>query len=1040
MWLSDTSVKRPVFATVISLLLIAFGVLSFQELPTREYPDIIPPVISVQTNYAGASASVVESRITQLLEKQIAGIEGIRNITSRSQDGRSSITIEFDLDVDLNEASNDVRDRVTRVARALPDGVDLPSISKRDSDARPIMYMSLTSDDMQAMALNDYAERFIVDRFNVIPGISRIDIFGSGRPSMRIWVDRIALAARQLTIGDVEAALRRQNIELPAGTLESSAREVQVKLARDYQTPEDFRKLVVTRGDDGYLVRLGELARVELAPQNIRNVFRANASNTIALGVVKQSTANTVEVLEEVKRTIAAVNADLPGSMSLVSSTDDSVYIRAAIKNVYVTIGITTMLVSGVILLFLGSFRAMLIPAVTIPICLVSSFIALSAFGFSINLITLLALVLCIGLVVDDAIVVVENIHRRIEKGEPPLLAAYKGTRQVAFAVIATTLVLVAVFTPIIFLKDNLGQLFGELAVTVSAAMVFSTVLALSLTPMMCSKLFRAKEKPGSLAAGVDRVFERINAFYERTLRASLRAPAVAVLAAVGVVAASWYLFNEVEQEYAPQEDQGTFLASFRAAEGSSFERMSSFVEAIEAPMLDEIESGVIQRALVRVPGFGGRGNNTAIVIVTLAQDRPLDVVTSEVMRRYSRAWNQIPGLRAFTFQRSGLSRGGGGQPVQVVLGGTDYGELAEWRDIVLARAAENPGLIRVESNLDDTQPQVSVSVNRNRAAALGVSLQAVGTTLESMMAEKTVATYVVNGEEYEIIMQAEASQRRELGDLQNIFVRSELSGELIPLASVVNVRETAGASQLNRVNRLRAVTISANLAPDYTLPEALAFIEGVVENELPPSVRLEYQGESLEYKEATGNLAFTFGIALLVVFLVLAAQFESFIHPIVIMIAVPLAIAGGLLGLYLTATSFNIFSQIGLIILIGIATKNGILIVEFINQVRETGEEFENSIVKAATIRLRPVLMTTISTTAGSVPLMLATGPGAISRVNLGIVMFFGVLLSAFMTLYIVPAFYKLLARNTRSRNAVAQKLETLAGQVTGGQSARVR
>ncbi len=630
MWLSDTSVKRPVFATVISLLLIAFGVLSFQDLPNREYPDIVPPVISVDTNYTGASASVVESRITQLLEKQIAGIEGIRNMTSRSQDGRSSISIEFDLDVDIDQASNDVRDRVTRVTRNLPDGVDLPTIRKRDSDARPIMYMSLASDEMSSMELNDYAERYIVDRFNVIPGISRMDVFGSGRPSMRIWIDRIALAARELTIEDVENALRRQNIELPAGTLESSAREVQVRLARNYRTPEDFRKLVVTRGDDGYLVRLGEIARVELAPENIRNVFRANARNTIALGVVKQSTANTVEVLEEVKRTIEEVNDDLPGAMSLIPSSDDSIYIRAAINAVYLTIIITTALVSGVILLFLGSIRAMLIPAVTIPICLVSSFIALSAFGFSINLITLLALVLCIGLVVDDAIVVVENIHRRIEKGEPPLLAAYKGTRQVAFAVIATTLVLVAVFTPIIFLKDNLGQLFGELAVTVAAAMVFSTVLALSLTPMMCSKLFRAKEKPGTVAASVDRAFDWLSDRYEATLRGSLRVPALSVVAAGAVVFASWYLFNQVEKEYAPQEDQGIFLASFRAAEGSSFERMASFVADIEAPMTEDIESGVIQRALLRIPGFGGRGNNTAIVVVTLSPDRPADVVTAD--------------------------------------------------------------------------------------------------------------------------------------------------------------------------------------------------------------------------------------------------------------------------------------------------------------------------------------------------------------------------------------------------------------------------
>lgn len=1030
MWLSDTSVKRPVFATVVSLLLIAFGILASQSLTTREYPDIVPPIVSVNTTYAGASANIVETRITQLLEKQIAGIEGIRTMTSRSQDGRSAISIEFKLDVDLDQAANDVRDRVSRVARALPDGVDLPSISKQDSDARPIMYMSLTSDGvLSPMALNDYAERFIVDRFNVIPGVSRIDVFGAGRPSMRVWLDRVALAARNLTVQDVEEALRRQNVELPAGTLESNSRQRQVRLARGYETEEDFRELVVARGDD-YLIRLGEVARIQRAPRDLRNVFRANGTNTIALGVVKQSTANTVDVLEGVKDTIEAVNADLPADMSLIPSSDDSRYIRAAIRAVFLTILITTALVSIVLLFFLGSIRATVIPALTIPICLVASFMGLSAFGYSINLITLLALVLCIGLVVDDAIVVVENVHRRMERGEPPLLAAYKGTRQVGFAVIATTLVLIAVFTPIIFLKDNLGQLFGELAVTVSAAMIFSTIVALTLTPMLCSKLFKPSAKAGRVSKAIDAGFERVSNFYARTLSASLRVPFVAVATTGLIIASAWFLFAGLDQEYAPVEDQGGFFASFRAAEGSSFERMAGFVGPIEEPMEPYLDSGLIQRGLLRIPGFGGRGVNTAVVVVTLDPERSPENSTETVRRELTQQWNQIPGLRAFSVIRSGLSRGGGGQPVQVVLGGTSYEELARWRDLLLDRAAENPGLARVQSNLDDTQPQIAVDVDRSRAAALGVSVQAVGSTLEAMMAEKRVATYVSDGEEYDIIVQADAQQRRSIGDLQNIFVRSDASGELIPLSNLVQIRERSGASQLNRFNRLRAVTISANLVGDYTLPEALDFFEQVVRDELPVSALIDYSGESLEYKEASGGIIFTFGIALLVVFLVLAAQFESFIHPIVIMVAVPLAVAGGLLGLYTTDTPFNIFSQIGMIILIGIATKNGILIVEFINQVRESGVDFEPAIVQAARIRLRPVLMTTISTSAGAVPLMLASGAGSVSRQNLGVVMFFGVLLSALMTLYIVPAFYKVLARGTRSRNAVAEALSELQKQ----------
>lgn len=1031
MWLSDTAVQRPVFATVISLILIAFGVLAFQNLPTREYPDIVPPIISIDTNYFGASANVVESRITQLLEGQISGIQGIKSINSRSLDGRSSISIEFDLDVELDQAANDVRDRISRAARALPDGVDLPSISKQDSDARAIMYLSLTSDDMSAMELNDYAQRYIVDRFNVIPGVSRMDVRGSGRPSMRIWIDRLALAARRLTIGDVEDALRRQNLELPAGKLESTSREFQVRLASLYQTPEDFRELVIARGEDGYLVRLGEIARVELGPENVRNVFRANAANTVALGVVKQSTANTVEVLDAVKATVVAVNEDLPGSMELIPSSDDSIYIRAAIEAVYYTIAVTTLLVSAVILLFLGSFRAMLIPAVTIPICLIAAFIALGTFELSLNLITLLALVLSIGLVVDDAIVVVENVHRRMEKGEPPLLAAFRGARQVGFAVIATTLVLVAVFTPILFLDDNLGQLFGELAVTVSAAMIFSTILALSLTPVMCSKLLKTKSKPGAISGAIDRGFAKLTQWYASSLERSLALPWVGILVAGGVIGAAWVLFNQIDQEYAPKEDQGFFLASFTAAEGTSFERMAAFVDEIEAPMLKEIESGNLQRALVRIPGWrGGSGSNSAIVVATLSPDRPETFLTEQYMRELTTAWNDVPGLQVFTFMRSGLSRGGGGQPVQIVLGGPSYEELAQWRDTILAKAAENPRLMRVQTDFDDTQPQIAVSIDRNRAASLGVSLQTVGTTLESLMAEKRVATYVVDGEEYEIIMQAQPEQRRQISDLQNIFVRSSTSGELIPLASVVKIEQRSGASRLNRYNRLRSVTISANLAPGYSLAEALTYLENIISSELPAAVQVDYKGESLEFKEASGAIFFTFGIALLVVFLVLAAQFESFVHPFVIMVSVPLAVAGGLFGLWVTNTPFNIFSQIGLIILIGIATKNGILIVEFINQVRETGEAFEKSIIEAAKIRLRPVLMTTISTTAGAIPLIVASGAGALSRNNLGIVVFFGVLLSAIMTLYIVPAFYKVFARGTRSRNAMTDKLKALQAQ----------
>lgn len=1027
MWLSDVSVKRPVLATVISMLLVAFGLLAFRELPTREYPDIVPPVISVTTGYPGASAEVVETRITQLLEGEISGLEGIKTITSRSQDERSSISIEFELDRDIDQAANDVRDRVSRVAGRLPEGVDLPSIQKQDSDARPVMYMNLLSDSMNPMELTDYAERYIVDRLAVIPGVSQIGVYGSGRPSMRIAVDRRALAARELTVADIETALRRENIELPAGRLEASAREFPIRIDRNYRTAEDFRRLVVARGEDGHLIRLGEVAEVAVGPRDLRSEFRTNGRNTVAFGVVKQSNANTVEVLEAVKETVARINAELPESMSLLASTDDSVFIRAAIRAVYWTIGITTLLVSAVILIFLGSLRAMAIPAVTIPICLIASFIALAAFGFSINLITLLAMVLSIGLIVDDAIVVLENIHRRIEKGEPPLLAAYRGTRQVGFAVISTTVVLVAVFAPIVFLKDNIGLIFSELAVTISAAVIFSTLLALSLTPMMCSKLLKPESRETRATRAIDRFFRALAARYERALEGSIRRPWVSALAALAIAAGAAWLYQNIDREYAPGEDQGAFLARAQAAEGTSFERMVELVNALEAPLLPMVESGDVERALIRAPSFGNPSPNTAFIVVNLPPEESRGLETEQVIRRVNAAWAEIPGVRAFAFSRSGISRGQGGQPVQFVLGGSTYGELARWRDLLIADLEQNPNFRRVDSDLKETQPQLYVRIDKDRAADLGVSVQAIGQTLEAMMGEKRVTTYVVDGEEYDVLLQALAGQRETRDDLRNIYVRSGTSGELVSLANLTRMETRAGPASLNRYNRLRAVTVSADVAEGYSLGEALDYMEGFVRRNLPATAQIDYKGESLEYKEASGGIFFTLGIALLVVFLVLAAQFESFVHPFVIMTAVPLAVAGALLGIQLTGGTFSIYSQIGIIILVGIATKNGILLVEFINQLRDAGSEFGEAIVHGAGIRLRPVLMTTVSTVMGSVPLLLATGAGSVGRNALGVVMFFGVAVSAVLTLFVVPSFYALLARGTGSRRDVELELEAL-------------
>ena len=1027
MWLSDVSVKRPVFATVISLVLMAFGVLSFRDLTVREQPDVVPPVVQVQTSYPGASAEIVETRITQVLEGELSGIEGVKTIRSASRDGQANVTVEFELTRNIDEAANDVRDRDSRVLRRLPDDADPPSVAKSDSDSSPIMWLTLTSDSMGMMELTDYMERYMIDRFATIPGVSQINIFGAGGPSMRIWLDRHALAARNRTVVDVENALRAENLELPAGRVESRDLNFQVRVARNYQTADDFRQLVLREGADGHLVRLGEVATVEVGPRESQRVFRTNGAITTGFGIVKQSTANTVEVLDAVTAEVERVNADLPEGMSLITSGDDSVYIRAAIASVYETIIITTILVGLVIFVFLGNLRASLIPLVTIPVCLISSFSALALFGYSINLVTLLALVLCIGLVVDDSIVVLENAHRRTEDGEPPLLAAYNGTRQVSFAIMASTAVLVSVFAPVAFLKDNIGRIFAELAVTMAAAITFSLILALTLAPMLCSKLLKPREREGRLTHFLDQGFERLAAQYQSSLRFSLKAPWIAGVIAVAIGIGAYFLVDAVPREYAPQEDAGQFNAQLQAPEGMGFDQMLEAGMKAETYMLPYFDNGVIQRGVIAVPGWG---NASGIVNVTL---RPWDertITTDELLAELNEGWSQIPEVRIMAFPRragGGGGGGGGSQPVQIVLGGPTYEELARWRDIIIDRASANPGLIRLDSNLKETQPQVLVRVDPDRAASLGVSQRSIGQTLQTMMSERAVTTYVVDGEEYDVVLQAKPEQRATFSDLRNIFVRSDRSGELIPLSNLVRLENVAGPSTLNRHERLRSVTISASLAPGYALGDALEYLEELVRSELPATAQLDYSGESLEFKEASGSLLFTFGVALFVVFLVLAAQFESFVHPFVIMVTVPLAVAGGLFGLWAAGMTLNIYSQIGIVMLVGIAAKNGVLIVEFINQLRDQGLEFSEAVMEASRIRFRPVIMTAFSTLAGAIPLIIATGPGAASQNTLGVVIFAGVSVATALTLYVVPAFYHLFARRTGSPGEVAAKLHAL-------------
>lgn len=1033
MLLSDVSVKRPVFASVISLLLIAFGLVSFDRLSLREYPDINPPVVTVEVDYPGAPANIVETRVTELVEERIAGVEGIEFVQSSSSDGRSRVTIEFSVNRDINEAANDVRDRVSGIQDNLPTEADPPEVQKADSNDDVIIWQNLSSTSMTVPELTDYANRFLVDQYSALDGVARIRVGGGLRYAMRVWLDRQAMAARNLTASDIESALRSENVELPAGSLQSDQRIFQARVERSFQSPEDFARLVLARGDDGYLVRLGDVARVEKGVEEDRIMFRGNGVAMVGIGVIKQSTANTVEVADATKALTAKLSLHLPEGMAISQSYDASVFIKASISEVYKTLLIAIACVVLVIYIFLGSVRAMLVPAVTVPVSVIASFILIYALGFSINLLTLLALVLAIGLVVDDAIVMLENIVRRIEeKGETPLVAAYKGARQVGFAVVATTLVLIAVFVPITFLEGDIGRLFTEFALTIAAAVAFSSIVALTLVPVLASKLLKAR-KEGEPNAGANRIlrvvnggFDAIKQLYMKALAAVLRMPvATCVAFCLALLATAWFFQNST-QEFTPKEDRGAFFLIVNAPEGSSFNYIEEYMDEVERRLMPYVESGEFKRLLIRAPrGFGNISNfNSGIAIIILddwANRRSAFEIMGEVRGKLA----DLPGIRAFPVMRQGLS-GGTGKPVQFVLGGSTYEELAEWRDIILEKVAENnPGFAGLDSDYKETRPQLDFKVNYDRAADLGVTVSEIGTTLETLMGGRNVTTYLDNGEEYDLILEGDRGRQQSFSDIESIYVRSDRTGQLIPLSNLVEMTEFGAAETLSRYNRIRAITLDANLVEGYTLGEALDYLNALVDEHLPEEAVVDYKGESRDFITSGNSIVFVFLLGLVVVFLVLAAQFESYIHPLIIMLTVPLATGGGLMGLYMSGGTLNIYSQIGLIMLVGLAAKNGILIVEFINQLRDEGVEFGKAIVQAADVRFRPILMTGLTTVAGTVPLILTSGAGAETRISIGVTVFWGVLVSIIFTIFIVPAAYSLLAKHTKSPNWVADKLE---------------
>ena len=1028
--LSDLSIRRPVFATVMSLLLITLGVMAFSRLSLRELPAIDPPIVSVNVGYPGASAAVIETRVTQVLEDALSGIEGIETIQSRSVSGRSSVTIEFTLERDIEAAANDIRGAISNIADRLPDEADAPEIRKADSDSETVIWLNMSSTTLDTLQLSDYAERYIVDRLSSLDGVAQVQIGGQQRYAMRIWLDSAAMAARAISVSQIEAALRAENVELPAGRIESGSRDFTLSVEREYQNPADFAEIPLRQGNDGYVVRLGDVAKVELASAERRAYYRSNGAPNIGLGIIKTSTANALDVTRAARAEAAQIQTTLPAGMTIFVAFDNTVFIESAIDRVYMTLAESMLLVLIVIWLFLGSFRAALIPALTVPVCLIAAFIPLYALGYSINLLTLLALVLSIGLVVDDAIVVLENIQRRADLGEPRLVAATRGTKQVAFAVIATTTVLIAVFLPIGFMEGNTGRLFRELSMALAGAVAISAFVALTLTPMMSSKLVRPHrdEKSNRVHRWVSARLDGLGKRYKHWLDRSVDRPWLFGVLMLAAVALSFGLFKWVPSELAPAEDRGAFFVSIVGPEGAGFDYTVKQIKQVEEVFSRHAgKDQAIKRYNTRVPGGWGASEemHTGNVIVFLQDWNRRDLNTAEVADSLRVDLARLTGVQAQPRVGGGLV-GSRGQPLQIVLGGPEYAEIAQWRDILLQRMEANPGLFSVDSDYKETRPQMRVQINRQRASDLGVSIADIGHALETMMGGRRVTTFVQDGEEYDVIVQAGRENRAAPADLAAIQVPGR-AGQLVPLSNLVTLAELAEAGNLARFNRLRAITVTAGLAPGYTMGEAITWVNQVIERELPEHAQIDWKGESREFQKAGSAVLLTFTLALLVVYLVLAAQFESFIHPFVIMLTVPLGVLGALLGLWLTGGTLNLFSQIGIVMLVGLAAKNGILIVEFANQLRDEGRSIHEAIVESSAVRLRPILMTSIATVVGALPLVLAGGPGSASRATIGVVVIFGVSFSTLLSLFIVPAFYVLLAKYTKSPDAVAHELEKL-------------
>ena len=1005
MTLPELSIRRPVFATVLSLALVLVGVVSYQRLSVREYPAIDPPVVTVQTTYPGASAAIVETQVTKVLEDTLSGIEGIDFITSISRQESSQITVRFKLSRDADYAAADVRDRVGRVRGRLPDEIDEPIIQKVEADAQPILHLAFFSDRHSELEITDYADRYVKDQLQTLPGVAEVRLFGERQYSMRIWLDPERLAAFNLSPQDVEVALRRQNVEVPSGRVESMQREFTVLSETDLRTPEQFNDLIVKEAN-GYLVRLAEVGHAELGPLDERLVVRFNGKTAIALGVIKQATANPLEVAQEVQAILPTITASLPEGMQVRMANDKSVFIAESIKNVYETIGEAILLVVFIIFLFLRSIRAMLIPLVTIPVSLIGAFALMYVFGFSINTLTLLALVLAIGLVVDDAIVMLENIYRHVEQGMPPVKAALLGSREISFAIIAMTITLAAVYAPIGFMTGVTGRLFTEFAWTLAGAVIVSGFVALTLSPMMCSKLLKHQSHHNLLYRLIERVLNGITSGYRALLKLALAVRPLIVLLGLAVAASSYFLFATIKSELAPVEDQGNIIVTFRGPEGATIDYTDAYAKKLEEIALTVPEADRV---------FSVSGNPTVSqgrVILRLTPWSERKRTQQEIGRSITPAMSTVAGVVGFPSNPPPLGQGARDKPVNLVIQTSrPYDELQHVVEAMLDKARDYPGLTDLDSDLKLNSPQLDIVVDREKAAATGVEIDTLGRTLETMLGGRQVTRFKREGEQYDVVVKVADIDRQNPEDLRRIYVRVR-DNAMVPLSNLISVKETVAPKELNHFNQLRAATITAQLAPGYSLSEGLEFLEQTAKETLPGTARIDYAGQSREFKEASAGIYLTFLLALAFIYLVLAAQFESFTDPSIIMLTVPLSITGALLALWWSSGTLNIYSQVGLVTLIGLITKHGILIVEFANQLRAKGQPLREAVIESASLRLRPILMTTGAMVLGAVPLALATGAGAESRQDIGWVIVGGLLVGTLFTLFVIPVVYTYLSK----------------------------